>query len=52
MGGARVRAWVDLFNIFNANSASNINGNYGDVSPRVAQIMGGRLFKIGGQFDF
>jgi len=52
MGGARVRAWIDLFNIFNANSASNINGNYGDVYPRVAQIMGGRLFKIGGQFDF
>ena len=53
IGGARVRGWFDIFNVFNANSASNLVAAYSpDVYPAIAQVMGGRLFKFGGQFDF
>ena len=52
-GQARVRGWFDIFNIFNASSASNLVASYNpDIYPRIAQVMGGRLFKVGGQFDF
>lgn len=52
-GNARIRGWFDIFNVFNANSASNLVANYSpDVYPSIAQVMGGRLFKFGGQFDF
>ena len=53
-GAARFRASFDVYNIFNANSVSNQQGNYspGPVYPRVTQIMGGRLLRFGGVFDF
>ena len=50
--GARVRAWFDIFNIFNANYVSFVDDNYADNFPRITQIMNGRLFKVGGQFDW
>ena len=53
VGRARVRAWIDLFNIFNANHVSSISPSYNPgVYPVVAGVMGGRLLKFGGQFDF
>ncbi len=55
VGGSRIRAWFDIFNIFNHVSATNLVANYtapGLPYPRVAQVMGGRLFKFGGQYDF
>ena len=55
LGQARLRGWVDLFNIFNANNASNLVTSYGgpDIAfPRISQVMGGRMLKLGGQFDF
>ncbi len=55
VGGSRIRAWFDIFNIFNHVSATNLVANYtapGLSYPRVAQVMGGRLFKFGGQYDF
>ena len=51
-GGARVRAWFDIFNVFNANYVSFVDDNYADNFPRITQIMNGRLFKVGGQFDW
>ena len=54
-GRARVRAWIDLFNLFNANSASSISDAYTGaqgVYPIVNGVMGGRLLKFGAQFDF
>ena len=53
VGRARVRAWIDLFNIFNANNVTSITNRYNPgVYPVVAGVMGGRLLKFGGQFDF
>ena len=53
VGRARVRAWIDLFNIFNANNVSSITNRYNPgVYPVVGGVMGGRLLKFGGQFDF
>ena len=53
IGRARVRAWIDLFNIFNANSVSSVANRYNPgIYPVVTGVMGGRLLKFGGQFDF
>ena len=52
-GGARIRGWVDLFNIFNANSTSGLSNSFVSSGyPRVSGVMGGRLLKFGAQFDF
>ena len=51
-GGARIRGWVDLFNIFNANSATALSDSFVGGIPRVTAVMGGRLLKFGAQFDF
>ena len=52
-GGARFRGSFDIYNIFNANSVSALGSNYSpDAYPLVAQIMGGRILRFGGQFDF
>ena len=54
VGGARVRAWFDIYNIFNSNDATNIVDNYvsGGLYPAISDIMNGRLFRFGGQFDW
>ena len=52
-GRTRFRAWVDLFNIFNANNVTSVTNNYNPgVYPVVGGVMGGRLLKFGAQFDF
>ena len=51
-GGARIRGWVDLFNVFNANSATALSDTFVGGIPRVTSVMGGRLLKFGAQFDF
>lgn len=53
--GARIRGWFDIFNIFNSASATGLVANYTSPSlayPSLSRVMGGRLFKFGGQFDF
>ena len=52
LGQGRVRAWFDIFNVFNANYVSFVDDNYAENFPRITQIMNGRLFKVGGQFDW
>lgn len=54
-GGARIKGWFDAFNVFNESAATNLVDRYsapGLPWPGTAQVMGGRLFKFGGQFDF
>ncbi len=55
VGQGRVRVWLDVFNIFNHVSVTNLVTKYtapGTPYPRAGQVMGGRLFKFGGQFDW
>ena len=52
-GNARIRGWVDLFNVFNANSVTSIGSSFNPLNyPEVTAVMGGRMLKVGAQFDF
>jgi hypothetical protein len=50
--GARVTANLDLYNAFNASSVLNQTTRWGPAWGNVVQVMGGRLLKFGGTFDF
>ena len=52
---SRLRANLDVYNVFNANTILNENTRYSltnNVWQNAIQIMGGRLFKVSAQFDF
>jgi hypothetical protein len=52
-GRARVQAMADVYNIFNAAAATGVSTRYaGPFWLFPYQIMGGRLFKFGAQFDW
>lgn len=51
-GRGRVRGWVDLYNITNANTILGVNGQYGTSFLAPTVILGGRLLKFGTQIDF
>ena len=54
-GGARIRGWFDIFNVFNNASATGLVANYTSPTlayPGLSRVMGGRLFRFGAQFDF
>ena len=52
-GGARIRGWVDLFNVFNVNQVTALSGSFNPVNyPVATSVMGGRMLKLGAQFDF
>jgi hypothetical protein len=48
----RVRANLDVHNLFNASNVLNLQRQYGPTYLNVLQIMGGRLVKVGAQVDF
>jgi len=48
----RLRAIVDLYNVFNRNTALVINTTYGPSWLNPTQIMDGRLLKLGFQLEF
>ena len=48
----RVRADFDIYNLFNANNVISMNTTYGSGWRDVRQILGGRLIRLGAQFDF
>jgi hypothetical protein len=50
--GGRVRGWVDLYNVTNANTILGVNGQYGTSWLAPTVILGGRLLKFGTQIDF
>jgi hypothetical protein len=56
LGGTnRLRAGVDIYNVFNANNVISSNVAYSGQGANyldVRQILGGRLFKFGFQYDF
>ncbi|MBI2185655.1 MAG: TonB-dependent receptor [Acidobacteria bacterium] len=51
-GTRRLRADIDVYNVFNASNVLSINTTYGPGWLDVRQILGGRLVRLGGQFDF
>jgi hypothetical protein len=51
-GRARFTANLDLYNAFNASSVLNQTTRYGAAWRNVVQVMGGRMLKLGGTFDF
>ena len=51
-GKARLTANLDLYNAFNASSVLNQTTRFGPQWMNVVQVMGGRMLKFGGQFDF
>jgi hypothetical protein len=48
----RLRAIVDVYNVFNRNTALVINTTYGPSWLNPTQIMDGRLLKLGFQLEF
>ena len=51
-GNSRIRAGLDIYNVFNASNVLSMNTAYGGGWLDVRQILGGRLMKVGVQFDF
>ena len=52
VGRTRLAANLDLYNALNANSVLNQTTRYGPQWQNVVQVMGGRMLKFGGTFDF
>ena len=50
--GATFSTNLDLYNALNASSVLNQTTRYGPAWGNVVQVMGGRMLKLGGQFDF
>jgi hypothetical protein len=51
-GTARLTANVDLYNVFNEDAVLQQNTRYGETWREVSLVMGGRLLRFTGQFDF
>ena len=52
MGRTRVRGNFDIYNLLNASAILSENLGYGSEWLRPVQVLGGRVFKFSGQFDF
>ena len=52
IGHGRVQGNFDLYNLFNARTILGVNSTFGAAWLRPTAVLGGRLIKIGGQFDF
>jgi hypothetical protein len=52
MGGSRLRANVDIYNVLNAATILATNTTYGASWLDVTQILNGRLLRVGAQWDF
>jgi carboxypeptidase family protein len=51
-GKFRVQGNADVYNVFNVSNVLNMTTRYGSQWLNPISIMGGRLFKFTGQFDF
>ena len=51
-GQGRIKGWVDIYNVFNANTVLSAVGQFGPSYLLPSAILGGRLVKFGGQFDW
>ena len=52
MGPYRLRGNFDVANLFNVSDVLSLQRQYGATYLNAVQIMGGRLMKVGFQFDF
>ncbi len=52
MGAYRVRGNFDVANLFNVGNVLSLQRQYGPTYLHAVQIMGGRLMKVGVQFEF
>ena len=52
ISGSKFQLMVDLYNALNASPILGVNASYGAAWLRPTQILDGRLFKFGLQFDF
>ena len=52
VGRSRIDLMADLYNAFNSNGVIRLNSTWGQNWLRPSQILEGRLFKIGAQWDF
>ena len=52
LGGARVQATFDIYNILNANNITSQTAVYGTDWLRPRAILGARMFKFGAQLNF
>jgi hypothetical protein len=48
----RLRAYVDFYNVLNANATLTVNNTFGSQWRRPTSIMVGRLIQVGGQLNF
>src|SRR4030095_4145172 len=48
----RIKAHLDLYNVFNANTVTGVNSVFGPEYPTVQQIMTGRVARFVVQIDF
>ena len=51
-GTSRLTANVDLYNLFNEDAVLQQNTRFGDTWREVSLVMGGRMLRFTGQFDF
>jgi hypothetical protein len=52
IGHARLKANVDVYNLFNASTITGVNPTYGANWLNVTQMMTGRYARFGAQFEF
>ena len=52
LGRGRLKGDFDIYNVANARTILSENGTYGPQWRVPTSVLGGRLFKFGGQFDF
>ena len=51
-GTSRLTANVDLYNIFNEDAVLQQNTRFGDTWREISLVMGGRMLRFTGQFEF
>lgn len=52
VGGVRLQAAFDIFNVLNGSTILLVNTNFGPQWLRPTEVLPGRLFKFGVQLDF
>ena len=51
-GQRRAEVFADFFNLFNVSTVTNVNPNSGTDFGKPTNILGPRVFRIGGRFTF
>jgi hypothetical protein len=51
-GTHQIRAWLDIFNLFNSNAETNFYMRTGSTFYNIIEYLGGRTFKVGARYSF